>query len=48
VSEKIWTIAPADSSAVSRLWTGGGFGDPTVYSPLGDYYVPFTMTITLK
>ena len=43
-----YTITPADPAAISRLWTGGAFGDPTVYDQMGDYYVPFTLTITLK
>lgn len=42
-----WVVTSIEPHA-ARLWTGGAFGDPTVYEQQGDYDVPFTLTINLK
>jgi hypothetical protein len=46
-SSTLWTIRSVDTH-VARLWTGGSYGDGTVYEQVGDYVAPFEMTITLK
>jgi hypothetical protein len=40
-------VSRAAEPRIARLWTGSLYGDPTVYEPQGDYYVPFTLVVTL-
>jgi hypothetical protein len=42
-----WRLSAAQPY-IARLWTGGGYGDGTVYEPQGDYYMPFTLIVTLN
>lgn len=42
-----WTIS-SQSPHIARLWTGGSFGDGTVYAWQGDYYSHFVLTIMLN
>jgi len=46
-SATVWTIRSVDTH-FARLWTGGGYGDGTVYAQQGDYVAPFEITVTLK
>ncbi len=45
-----WTIESLPAALdpyphIGRLWSGGGYGDGTVYEALGDYNTPFHLTI---
>jgi hypothetical protein len=45
-----WTIESIPAAVdqhphIARLWSGGGYGDGTVYEALGDYNTPFHLTI---